>query len=94
MSRATFTSVSRRIQAEKALKHVGSARIRLDVLDFLDTRALDPCNVERLKNLFRGQRGCNHKELQNYVPAIIEETQLRDALRLSNPNRDALVCQA
>ena len=89
-SRASFASVSRHIQAEKLLKHVGSARVRLDVLEFHDARALDVSNVERLKTLFRGQRGCNPEELQNRIPAIIDETHLHDALRLSNISRESL----
>ena len=92
-SRASYASVSRRIQAEKLLKHVGSARVRLDVLDFPDARALDTSNVERLKNLFRSQLGCNPEELQNRIPALIDETHLCDALRLSNLGRASLGTQ-
>lgn len=83
MSTSGFTVVTRQIEAEKTRIHIGTASIRIDVLDFPYSRELDPKNVERLKRLFRTERGCIPGELQNRIPAIIHEGQLQECLKFS-----------
>ena len=91
MSGTGFRVASRRIEAEKSTKHIGVARVKLDVLEFPNSRTLDPKNVERLKNLFRGQRGCKPDDLQNRIPAVIDEVTLSEALDVSGLSRGALL---
>jgi hypothetical protein len=91
MSGAGFRVASRRIQCEKSAKHIGVARVKLSVLEFPNARSLDPKNVERLKNLFRGQRGYKPDDFQNHIPAVIDEATLSEALSGSGLSRQALV---
>lgn len=82
---------ARRIQAEKSAKHIGVARIKLSSLEFPNSRSLDSKNIQRLKNLFRGQRGCQPGELQNRIPAVVDEATLGEALNASGLTRDDLL---
>ncbi|KAE8316024.1 hypothetical protein BDV41DRAFT_145517 [Aspergillus transmontanensis] len=91
MSGTGFRVASRRIQAEKSAKHIGVARIKLNMLEFPNSRSLDPKNVQRLKNLFRGQRGCKPGDLQNRIPAVVDEATLGEALNASGLTRVALL---
>ncbi|KAB8218281.1 hypothetical protein BDV33DRAFT_175639 [Aspergillus novoparasiticus] len=85
-----FRVASRRIQAEKSAKHIGVARTKL-MLEFPNSRSLDPKNVQRLKNLFRGQRDCKPGDLQNRIPAVVDEATLGEALNASGLTRVALL---
>ncbi|KAI6081771.1 hypothetical protein F4821DRAFT_264558 [Hypoxylon rubiginosum] len=80
MSGTGYLATSRRIQAEKSLKHLGAAWVALDVLRFPSSSGLDLEKVERLKRLFRGERGCLPSDRPNRIPAIIDEAQLTEAL--------------
>ena len=90
MRNTRFGFTSRRIQSEKALKHIGTVQVKLDVLYFPGSGGLDRENVERLKKLFREQRGYSPRELQNRIPAVVDETDLQDCLRSSGLCRDSL----
>ncbi|KJZ69361.1 hypothetical protein HIM_11243 [Hirsutella minnesotensis 3608] len=90
MASTSFQTLRRRIQAEKSLKYVGTARIRLDVLTFPHSSGLNPDNVQRLAALFRGQRGYNSEDLQHRIPAIISDANLREALAASGLGQDSL----
>jgi len=91
MPRSSFIGTSRRIETEKTAKRLGAASIKLDVLDFPYSKALDIANVERLKRLFVGPGGCVPGELLNHIPAIISESQLHEVLRFSGKSRDQLL---
>ncbi|KAJ2976444.1 hypothetical protein NQ176_g4953 [Zarea fungicola] len=91
MPRSGFQAVSRRISSEKALKHVGTAEVKLDVLDFPISNGANAKNVKRLARLFKGQRGYNPGEPQNRIPAVIDEVDLQNALALSRLSRESLL---
>lgn len=90
MPEPSFRDVSRRIQSEKSLKYIGTARVKLNALSFPNASCLDTRNVERLKSLFRGQRGCNPEDLQNRIPAVIDEIELDELMRISGITRESL----
>lgn len=92
MPSTSFQTLRRRIQAEKSLKYVGTARVKLDVLTFPHSNGVSPDNVQRLAVLFRGQRGCNSEDLQHRIPAIIDNADLREAMTASGLSQDHLSC--
>jgi hypothetical protein len=94
MSGTRFIEVTRSIQEEKIIKYRGTASIKLDVLHFPDSRDLDEQNIERLKRLFRGERGCRSEDLQNHIPAVIDQHQLDAALRASGITADRLLANS
>ena len=69
------------LATERQLKYRGVARIRLESLHFPcdAARELNLKNVERLKKCFRTE-GCRRLELENHIPATIDESRLREAL--------------
>lgn len=83
MSGKRFAAVSRRIQAEKRLRRIRTARVKLEALDFPNSKHLDLENIERLKRLFCCGIGCVPEEFGNRIPAIIDEAQLLEALTTS-----------
>ena len=83
--------MSRRIRAERVLKHAGTAQIRLQNLAFPNSDGPNSANVKRLEKLFRGQRGCNPGDVYNRIPAVIEEGHLQAALAASGLSSDALL---
>ncbi|KAF5127200.1 hypothetical protein E5D57_008128 [Metarhizium anisopliae] len=91
MRNTGFGVVSRRIRAEKTLKHLGTARIEVDALCFPDSDGPNIQNVKRLKNLFRLQHDLDPGELQNRIPAVIDENDLREALATSGFSLDSLL---
>ncbi|KAK2589595.1 hypothetical protein QQS21_012726 [Conoideocrella luteorostrata] len=86
-----FGTVSRRIRAEKALKHIGTAQVEVNVLCFPDSNGPDNENVKRLKSLFRMQHDLDPEEPQNRIPAVIDETDLHEALATSGLSQDSLL---
>lgn len=84
MRRAWFQDQARRLAREKAIKYKGTVSIKIEVLHFPwhDTGEPDERNVERLKKCFRDE-GCCRLELQNHIPAVIDQPQLDAALRTS-----------
>ena len=91
MSRTNFTATSQRIEAEKSIKRIGMASIKLDILDFPHSKNLNSENVDRLKRLFRGERGCLPDNLLNHIPATIPENQLQQVLTFSGVSRHQLL---
>ena len=91
MHKGGFQAVSRRIYAEKAQKHVGTAEVKLHVLDFSISNGANTRNVERLARLFKGQRGFSPGEPQNRIPALIDEADLHAALAVSGLSRESLL---
>lgn len=91
MRNTAFGVISSRIRAEKSLKYLGAAQIELDILAFPNSDGPDVKNVERLRKLFRLQRDFKPGELQNRIPAIIDESRLHDALTDSALSLDALL---
>lgn len=91
MSRTGFKFVSQRIEEEKAVKHLGTASININVLAFPYSKGLNQENVERLKRLFRIERGCRPDELPNRIPAVIDEHQLYQCSNASGISMDRLL---
>ncbi|KAK9444878.1 slyX domain-containing protein [Metarhizium brunneum] len=91
MRNTAFGVISSRIRAEKALKYLGTAQIELDVLAFPNSDGPDTKNIERLRKLFRLQRDFKPGELQNRIPAVIDESRLHDALTASGLSLEALL---
>ncbi|CAK7238190.1 hypothetical protein SEUCBS140593_010416, partial [Sporothrix eucalyptigena] len=91
--KASFNAVARRIEAEKCVKHVGTASVRLDVLLFDRFGDLDQKNVERLKRLFQ-KGGCFPGQFANRIPALIHADALRESLALSGLSADQLRSRA
>ncbi|KZZ91208.1 hypothetical protein BBO_09563 [Beauveria brongniartii RCEF 3172] len=91
MARSGFQAVSRRICAEKSLKHAGTAEVRLSILDFANSTNANSNNVKRLIRLFKNQRGYSPAERQNRIPAVIDEADLHRALNASGLSRESLL---
>lgn len=85
-----YRAISSRISEERALKQIGTASVAIDALCFPWSRKLDPQNVDRLKRLFREGHSCDPSDFPNRIPAIISNTQLIEALRLSGANQEQL----
>lgn len=94
MSSNRFHAVSRRIREEKTAKQVGVAEVKLHVLDFPHSKSPNAENVQRLARLFKESRGCRPGDLENRIPAIIKDADLREALALSGLSREALHCHS
>jgi hypothetical protein len=86
--------MDQRLAEERRIKYRGTAIIRLEFLDFPcdECRELDPKNVERLKKCFRTE-GCHRLELENHIPAIVEQSALNNALRTAGKSSDELLSQ-
>lgn len=91
MSGTGFIAASRRIKTEKHRRRLGTARIKLDLLDFPNSRGLDQDNLDRLKRLFRGERGCKPEEPEHRIPAVVDEERFREALHLSGVSSEVLL---
>lgn len=83
-----------RLAEERRSKYIGVARVRLEILHFPgdEPRVLDRKNVERLKGCFRSEK-CRRLEQDNHIPAVIDESQLIDTLRLSGTSASGLLSQ-
>ena len=70
-----------RLQAERRVKFKGTARVKLESLYFpkISTHELDVKHVKTLKEQFR-TNGCRRLEVQNHIPAVIDQQQLDTAL--------------
>jgi len=93
MRRARFLEQERRQEAERSIKYRGTASIKLDVLHFPceESREPDKNNVERLRNLFRGEGGCRRLDLRNHIPAVISQPQLEAAIEASGTSAERLL---
>jgi hypothetical protein len=91
MSHTKPNILSQRIEEEKALKQLGTAKVKLSFLAFPHSEQqqdTNKANVDRLKRLFRVEGGCRPDELGNRIPAIIDEAQWQQCLRISAPSTD------
>ena len=61
----------------------GSAKINLKHLTFDDTSYLDPKNIDRLEKNFELE-GCLRLDLEHHIPAIINDSVLRESLQKSH----------
>jgi hypothetical protein len=93
MQRARFLEQERRQEAERSIKYRGTASIKLDVLHFPceESREPDENNVERLRNLFRGEGGCRRLDLRNHIPAVISQPQLEAVIEASKTSAERLL---
>ncbi|KAH7108866.1 hypothetical protein B0J11DRAFT_602052 [Dendryphion nanum] len=84
MRRSRFSEREVRIGAERRAKYQGAVRVKLEVLHFPqeEGRELSRENVERLKEVFQTDH-VRRLEPRNYVPAIVEQTDLDNALQAS-----------
>jgi hypothetical protein len=83
MSHTKPNILSQRIEDEKALKQLGTARVKLSFLAFPyseQRQETNKTNVDRLKRLFRVEGGCRPDELANRIPAVIDEAQWQQCL--------------
>ena len=92
MRPSRFLDQEKRLATEKRIKYKSTARIRLEVLHFQwnEPRELNQNNLERLKKCFRTE-GCRRLEWENHIPAIIEGSQLDDAIVDSDISADRLL---
>ena len=85
MRRSRFSEQELRVEAERFVKYRGTARVRLEVLDFQwnEPRELSRKNVERLKEIFRGDKrlygNIRRLDPRNHIPAVVEQSDLDDA---------------
>jgi len=73
MRRARFLEEERRQEVERSIKYRGTASIKLDVLHFPreESREPDEKNIERPRNLYRGEGGCRRLDLRHHIRAIV-----------------------
>ncbi|KAH7304396.1 hypothetical protein B0I35DRAFT_454701 [Stachybotrys elegans] len=91
MSNTKPNILSQRIEEERALKQLGTARVKLSFLDFPYSEQLQrtkKANIDRLKRVFRVEGGCRPDDLANRIPAIIDEGQWQQYLSESNISMD------
>ena len=83
-----------RLERERRLNYRGTARVSLDVLQFLvdDSQELDENNVERLKRIFQ-REGCRRQFVSNHILVAIDQACLDTALGLSRLSSAALFAQ-
>lgn len=93
MRLSRFQEQERRLATERCLKFKGTARIKLDVLDFPLEESTEPDkkNIERLKNLFQGANLCDRLNLLNHIPATIDQHHLTAALVASGVSAESLL---
>ena len=83
MLQSRTSDQEQRLVAERLVKYTGTARVKLEFLHFPnEPRELNLKNVERLKKCFQTE-GCYRLVLENRIPAIIDASQLNDALQAS-----------
>jgi hypothetical protein len=72
-----------RLETEKKEKYKGTARIRLEWLQFPSIKGWEPdkAKVNRLKHNFR--KDCRRLDVRNHIPAVISQQDLDIALKLS-----------
>ncbi len=70
----SFIAVFRYIEIEKTIKRIGTANVKLNILNFFHLIKLDLINVEWLKRLFGNIDGCVSNNLLNHILTIISES--------------------
>jgi hypothetical protein len=78
-----------RIDCSRESKYVGIAKVNIADLEFAESRQIDRNIVEELKTLYR-QTNCRRYDAANYVPVLVEQTQLTQMLKASNRTQQEL----
>jgi hypothetical protein len=84
MRRSHFLEQELRLEAGRFVKNKGTARVRLEVLNFQwnEPTELSRKNVERLKEIFRGDkmlyRDIRRLDPRNHIPAVVEQWSFSD----------------
>jgi hypothetical protein len=88
---STFVDREERLATEGREKYQGTARIRLEVLHFPQNkpRELNQKNLERLKGYF--EKGQIDRVERNHILAVIDQSQLSEALRDSKVSAQTLL---
>ena len=68
-----------RLDSERRLTCKGSALVRFKYLRWNEHRVPDRMHVDILKGIFQ-KNGCRPLEVQNHIPAIVDQQQLDVAL--------------
>jgi hypothetical protein len=89
MAFPTCDQDDRELNILAASSFVGTARVDISCLEFLDSRQLDGRIVEELVSNFQQTR-CRRYESENFIPVLITKAGLERALRVSNINRTDL----
>lgn len=88
MAQSEFMGREERLARERRSKHIGTASIQLDVLEF--KQPVDEANVNRLMHLLQESR-YDRTALHNHAVAAVDQYSLGLALRYSNLSADKLV---
>lgn len=97
MRGSRFSEEELRLEKERYVKYQGTARVRLEVLDFQwnEPRELSRKNVERLKEIFQGDKmlhgNVRRLDPRNHIPAVIEQSDLNDAILTSEVSAERLL---
>jgi hypothetical protein len=84
MRQARAQEEDSRLETKRRLKYKDTARIRLELLHFLEDepKKIDPKHVETLKRYFR-KYDYRRLKVRNHVPAVIDQQCLDAATRAS-----------
>ena len=66
-------------------------KLRCCIFRFKELREEEEKNTERLKKLFRKEKGCHDWEIFDHVPVVIDQQQLDDALARSGISSEQLL---
>ncbi|ETN44757.1 uncharacterized protein HMPREF1541_10427 [Cyphellophora europaea CBS 101466] len=88
MAQIRATAEAARFEAERRLKHQGSARVALDSIEL--TQRVDRKRVEHLKFVF-GKEGCRPEHIVNHALLSIDKSTLHEALKESGISPAALL---
>ena len=92
MRQSQLSELELKLYAERCVQYRGTARVRLETLHFEwnEPREQSRKNVERLKRIFQTE-SVRRLEPRNYIPAVVDETDLDDALKASKVSADNLL---
>ena len=79
-------NIESKLSTDRNVFFRGTAKIKLQHLRFVhvhDQKRDDSKLIEELEGKFK-ERGCRRLEPKNHIPAIIDQTTLDDAIRISN----------
>ncbi len=95
MQRTRVQDQEESLEREKHIKYRGSARIRLEHLDFStgEPEVLDKSNVKKLVSIFEGE-GCFQQDSRHHVPAMIDREHLDLAIHSAGISPDLLLGNA
>jgi hypothetical protein len=95
MRRARSIEREGRIAAERNLKLIGAARVKIEVLHFphdpKNSRDVDDKHAEKLTKLLKAGNEQETSQFRSRVPAIIDQHQLEDAIAASGISAERLL---